>query len=122
MPPLVPVNKEEIEVLEEIPEMIGFTKSKYVFTDISFGISDKVSFNCNICSTHPLFPTFFIPLMFYQQKRLIVVREPSGVLRRALPDERRRMCELYFPRPGRSYLTPKMFQPENLKVLCFSHV
>lgn len=49
------------------------------------------------------------------------MREPNGVLRKAFPDERHRMCQLYFPRDGRSYKTPKMFEPENLNVsnLCF---
>lgn len=44
MPPLVPVNKVEVEVLDEVPEMIGFSFAKYVFTDVSYGISDNVSF------------------------------------------------------------------------------
>lgn len=43
MPPLVPVKKVEVEVLDEVPEMIGFSFAKYVFTDISYGIPDNVS-------------------------------------------------------------------------------
>lgn len=42
MPPMLPKNKGEIEVLEEDPQMIGFTRSNYVFTDISYNVSDRV--------------------------------------------------------------------------------
>ncbi|XKL61953.1 hypothetical protein PGB90_001786 [Kerria lacca] len=91
MPPLIPVNKGETEILEEVPEIIGFSKSKYVFTDITYNKTDR--------------------------QRHIVVREPNGVLRKALPFERHRMNEIYFPREGRSYQHPKMFQKENLTPL-----
>lgn len=43
MPPLIPVNKGETEILEEVPEIIGFSKSKYVFTDITYNKTDRVS-------------------------------------------------------------------------------
>lgn len=43
MPPMVPLNKQEIEIIDENVEMIGFTKSNYVFTDISYNVSDRVS-------------------------------------------------------------------------------
>lgn len=44
------------------------------------------------------------------QNRLIVVREPNGVLRRANHEERHRMNQIYFPVDGRFIHTPKMFE------------
>lgn len=89
MPPVVPVRKEIDVVISEDPELIGLSESKFIFTDISFGKSDRT--------------------------RTIVVRDPNGTLRRAYWSERRNANQTYFPRPGRQYKIPKMFQPEYLK-------
>ena len=43
------------------------------------------------------------------QSRTIVVREPSGLLRDALPGERGRMNRMYFARPHGDVELPKLF-------------
>lgn len=55
-------------------------------------------------------------LCFLFQERFIVVREPSGTLRKASWEERDRMIQVYFPKEGRRTLTPIIFKEENLKV------
>lgn len=45
MPPVVPIRKEIDVVLSKDPELIGLDTAKYVFTDISFGKTDRVR-NC----------------------------------------------------------------------------
>lgn len=42
MPPIVPLRTDLGQVLEVDKDIIGFDNSKFVFTDITFGISDKV--------------------------------------------------------------------------------
>jgi len=42
MPPIVPLRTDLGEVLEVNKDIIGFDSSKFVFTDITFGVSDKV--------------------------------------------------------------------------------
>lgn len=44
MPPIVPLRTDLGQVLEVDKDLIGFENSKLVFTDITFGISDKVIF------------------------------------------------------------------------------
>lgn len=44
MPPIVPLRTDLGQVLEVDKDLIGFESSKLVFTDITFGISDKVIF------------------------------------------------------------------------------
>lgn len=44
MPPIVPLRTDLGQVLEVDEDIIGFDNSKFVFTDITFGISDKVIF------------------------------------------------------------------------------
>ena len=46
----------------------------------------------------------------------MVVREPGGVLRFATPEERDRALQVYFPRPGKMYVMPKMFCEDQLEV------
>lgn len=43
MPPVVPIRKEIDVVISKDLELIGLSESKFVFTDISFGKSDRVS-------------------------------------------------------------------------------
>lgn len=52
-----------------------------------------------------------------RSKRLIVVREPDGVLRHATASERDRVNQVYFPLPGRTLWTPKMFEEQYLQSL-----
>lgn len=42
MPPIVPLRTDLGQVLEVNKDIIGFDSSKFVFTDITYGISDKV--------------------------------------------------------------------------------
>lgn len=89
MPPVVPVRKEIDYVFSNDVELQGYDTSKYLFTDISFGKTDRT--------------------------RRIVVREPDGTLRKAKWDERNRANHIYFTHPGHCMKVPQMFQPECLK-------
>ncbi|XP_011307836.1 28S ribosomal protein S22, mitochondrial [Fopius arisanus] len=89
MPPVVKEREPITEVLSKDPALQGFDESKYVFTDITYGVTDA--------------------------NRLIVVRDPDGKLRKADWDERFRMNHIYFPIEGREMFTPKMFQDEHLQ-------
>lgn len=44
MPPIVPLRTDLGQVLNVDNDIIGYDSSKFVFTDITFGISDKVIF------------------------------------------------------------------------------
>ncbi|KAL1116761.1 hypothetical protein AAG570_005233 [Ranatra chinensis] len=68
MPPLLPERKEINFVFVDDPKLVGLSESKFVFTDISFGTTDRT--------------------------RTIVVRDPDGKLRKATWDERARMNSL----------------------------
>ncbi|XP_006900411.1 PREDICTED: 28S ribosomal protein S22, mitochondrial-like [Elephantulus edwardii] len=91
MPPVleerVPIN----DVLAEDKILEGTEATKYVFTDISYRVPHR--------------------------ERFIVVREPSGTLRKATWEERDRMIQIYFPKEGRKVLTPIIFKEENLKTM-----
>ncbi|XP_007945700.1 28S ribosomal protein S22, mitochondrial [Orycteropus afer afer] len=91
MPPVleerVPIN----DVLAEDKILEGTETAKYVFTDISYNVPHR--------------------------ERFIVVREPSGTLRKASWEERDRMIQIYFPKEGRRILTPIIFKEENLKTM-----
>lgn len=43
MPPLVPIKEDVAEVLQDEPKLIGFDNAKYIFTDITYGVKEKVS-------------------------------------------------------------------------------
>nr|XP_012306518.1 28S ribosomal protein S22, mitochondrial isoform X1 [Aotus nancymaae] len=91
MPPVleerVPIN----DVLAEDKILEGTETTKYVFTDISYSIPHR--------------------------ERFIVVREPSGTLRKASWEERDRMIQIYFPKEGRKVLTPVIFKEENIRTM-----
>ncbi|XP_021570599.1 28S ribosomal protein S22, mitochondrial isoform X2 [Carlito syrichta] len=91
MPPVleerVPIN----DVLAEDKILEGTETAKYVFTDISYSIPHR--------------------------ERFIVVREPSGTLRKASWEERDRMIQIYFPKEGRRVLLPVIFKEENLRTM-----
>lgn len=91
MPPVLAVRKPVDRVLSYDPALQGLETSRFVFTDITFGVADS--------------------------KRLIVVREPDGTLRDADWDVRDRLNQIYFPRAGREVLCPKMFEDDYLKDL-----
>ncbi|KAL7305924.1 hypothetical protein TKK_0001400 [Trichogramma kaykai] len=89
MPPIVKVRKDNVKILKRDEELVGYSTHKFVFTDTTFGVSNK--------------------------KRIIVVREPNGDLRTANYEERDRLNQIYFPIAGREVYPPKMFQPEHLE-------
>ncbi|KAK4880344.1 hypothetical protein RN001_008490 [Aquatica leii] len=91
MPPVVQVRNVIDRVYINDPALKGLESTNTVFTDVTFGVKD--------------------------QDRLIVVREPNGVLRDANWDERDRMNQVYFPKPNRKLKVPKMFQDDYLQDL-----
>uniref|UniRef100_A0A3B1JFU9 Mitochondrial ribosomal protein S22 n=1 Tax=Astyanax mexicanus TaxID=7994 RepID=A0A3B1JFU9_ASTMX len=91
MPPVLPERKPIEEVLCEDKMLEGMDKAKYVFTDITYNIPHR--------------------------ERFIVVREPSGTLRKASWEERDRLLQVYFPKNERKLTPPPMFKEENLKVM-----
>lgn len=89
MPPVLKEREPVDEVLSRDPAILGYDTAKFIFTDITFGMSDR--------------------------KRVVVVREPDGTLRKASWEERERMNQIYNPRPGRKLHKPIMFEEEYLK-------
>eukprot|EP00092_Neocalanus_flemingeri_P038724 GFUD01042166.1.p1 GENE.GFUD01042166.1~~GFUD01042166.1.p1 ORF type:complete len:345 (-),score=48.84 GFUD01042166.1:57-1049(-) len=89
MPPVMEERTTATQVLEKDELLAGFDTSKYVFTDISFGISER--------------------------SRIIVVRETDGTLRTSNWDEQDRLNQTYFPREGRRHYVPTMFETDHLK-------
>ncbi|KAG8511443.1 LOW QUALITY PROTEIN: 28S ribosomal protein S22, mitochondrial, partial [Galemys pyrenaicus] len=91
MPPVLEERAPINDVLADDKILEGTETTKYVFTDISYSIPHR--------------------------ERFIVVREPSGTLRKASWEERDRMIQIYFPKEGRRVLTPIIFKEENLKTM-----
>ncbi|XP_046579990.1 28S ribosomal protein S22, mitochondrial-like [Haliotis rubra] len=91
MPPYMGMRQPITEVLTQDPDLEGLETSKLVFTDITFGVSDR--------------------------SRLIVVRDPNGTLRKASWEERDKINQIYNPREGRMLVMPQMFLDENLENL-----
>ncbi|KAI4895019.1 hypothetical protein NFI96_025007, partial [Prochilodus magdalenae] len=89
MPPVLPERKPIDDVLSEDKMLEGMDTAKYVFTDITYNIPHR--------------------------ERFIVVREPSGTLRKASWEERDRIIQVYFPKEGRKLTAPPIFKEENLK-------
>ena len=89
MTPVMEERSSTTRTLEEDPDMAGFDTSKYVFTDITFGVPDR--------------------------SRIIVVREQNGTLRTSNWEEQDRLNQIYFPTEGRRHYTPAMFEPDNLQ-------
>lgn len=69
--------------------MHSFSKSKYVITDITYGIDDS--------------------------DRTIVVRQTDGKLENADAKIRKRINQIYFPHQSRKIRVPRMFEAEHLK-------
>lgn len=91
MPPVMDQREEKGMVLEKDPLLVGLDISNYVFTDITYGVSDR--------------------------ERLVVVRDTDGTLRTANWDEQDRMNQVYYPREERKHYVLPMFEPENLAEL-----
>lgn len=90
MPPVVKKSVVTPRTISFDPALQGYDKSKFVFTDITYGMS-----NVN---------------------RMIVVRDTDGTLRDADDKERQRLNQIYFPLNGREIDTPKLFQKKYLTV------
>ncbi|XP_063378461.1 small ribosomal subunit protein mS22 [Cydia fagiglandana] len=86
MPPVVKIQQHIQDVLSEDPALIGYDKSKYIFTDISFGVANE--------------------------HRIIVQRLPDGTLQSCDHDVRKRLNQIYFPINGRTIREPLMFTDE----------
>lgn len=91
MPPVVKQRLDLSVPLCEDSALQSYDTVKYVFTDITYGLNDR--------------------------SRLIVIREPNGTLRHANWQERDKMLQIYFPKPGRELRIPKMFKDEYLQSL-----
>ncbi|KAI1309365.1 28S ribosomal protein S22, mitochondrial [Halotydeus destructor] len=89
MVPYMLAAEDNPQILEDVPELQGYETANLVFTDISGGANDR--------------------------NRLIVVREPSGILRRASREERHRMNQTFFPFEERYHEVPKMFGEKQLE-------
>lgn len=84
-----------LNILTKEPALTQFDASSYIFTDITYGISDK--------------------------HRSIVVRHPDGTLENAKSDVRKRMNTIYFPLGGRKLRTPRMFTDADCLKRCLDH-
>uniref|UniRef100_A0A8C5QD74 Mitochondrial ribosomal protein S22 n=1 Tax=Leptobrachium leishanense TaxID=445787 RepID=A0A8C5QD74_9ANUR len=91
MPPVLSVRQPINEVLADDEILRDIETAKYVFTDISYSTPHR--------------------------ERFIVVREPSGVLRKATWEERDRMIQVYFAREGRKLVPPPIFREENMQAM-----
>lgn len=89
MPPIVPIEKENIQVISKDPEIQGVLRSKMVFIDTSFNLKDR--------------------------ERAVLIRHPNGVLETADQLTRRRLIETYFPFKNRNIVPPRMFFGEHLE-------
>uniref|UniRef100_A0A673ZBG0 Mitochondrial ribosomal protein S22 n=1 Tax=Salmo trutta TaxID=8032 RepID=A0A673ZBG0_SALTR len=91
MPPVLLERKPINDVLSEDKILEGMDTARYVFTDITFNIPHR--------------------------ERFIVIREPTGTLRKASWEERDRILQVYFPKEGRRLTAPPVFKEENLKMV-----
>ena len=76
-------------VISHDPEILGHDTAKYMFVDRKLGVHNR--------------------------DRLMVTREPSGTLRHMTEEERERINQIYFPKPGRRIKPPVLFEIENLE-------
>uniref|UniRef100_A0AC35GP58 28S ribosomal protein S22, mitochondrial n=1 Tax=Panagrolaimus sp. PS1159 TaxID=55785 RepID=A0AC35GP58_9BILA len=87
--PIKEPRAETFQVLSKDSEIEGFDNSKLVFTDISQEETDV--------------------------DRTVVIREPDGTLRTALPEEHDRMNRVYYEQPNRPPFPPAVFKDPDLK-------
>ncbi|XP_062126504.1 small ribosomal subunit protein mS22 [Drosophila sulfurigaster albostrigata] len=92
MPPVVKIKEDTERIISKDPALKDFATTKYVFTDITFGLP--------------------------QSERKVVVRDVDGTLSYATLDITKRMNQLYFPLDGRKFYTPRMFSDEQLFQRC----
>uniref|UniRef100_A0A7E4WAL9 28S ribosomal protein S22, mitochondrial n=1 Tax=Panagrellus redivivus TaxID=6233 RepID=A0A7E4WAL9_PANRE len=87
--PVKEPREETFSILAKDPQLEGFDSCKYVFTDITFDATN--------------------------QDRTVVIREPDGTLRTALPEEHDRMNRVYYEQPNRPPVAPAVFKDPALK-------
>lgn len=92
--PLKEPRTEKFQVLSKDTEIEAFDNCKFVFTDITFDATNE--------------------------DRTVVIREPDGTLRTALPEEHDRMNRVYYEQPNRPPFPPAVFKDPDLKV-CSKH-
>ncbi|XP_002069911.2 28S ribosomal protein S22, mitochondrial [Drosophila willistoni] len=88
MPPIVKVKVDTERLISKDAALKDFASTKYVFTDITYGLP--------------------------QSERKVVVRESDGTLAYANLETVKRMNQLYFPLEGRKSYIPRMFTDEEL--------
>lgn len=54
MPPIVPLRTDLGQVLDVDRDLVGYSSSKFVFTDVTFGISDKVIYSVRLSIVLPI--------------------------------------------------------------------
>jgi small subunit ribosomal protein S22 len=91
MPPVMMVKKDENKIFSQDPALTGFSNSDWVFTDVTYGLTNE--------------------------ERLIVIRTPDGTLKEAPFEVKKRCWQIYFPMVNRSFNEPKMFEADNMKRL-----
>ncbi|XP_067617394.1 small ribosomal subunit protein mS22 [Eurosta solidaginis] len=89
MPPIVQLKKDEPQIISNDSALTGFSDTKYIFTDITYGLR--------------------------QSERKVVVRQTDGTLEYAPMEVTKRMRQLYFPLEGRKIRVPQMFKGEHLQ-------
>lgn len=91
MPPVVAIRQPIQRVLSRDPALQGLETSRFVFTDITFGLKNS--------------------------ERLIITREIDGTLKEADWETRDRMNQIYFPLNGKKLRTPLMFEDSYIEKL-----
>ncbi|KAH8292267.1 hypothetical protein KR054_007980 [Drosophila jambulina] len=94
MPPIVTIKRDEERIIAKDRALKDFADTKYVFTDITFGLR--------------------------QSERKVVVRETDGTLAYAPLETTKRMNQLYSPLEGRQSYVPRMFLLEELLAKCLA--
>lgn len=92
MPPIVKIKQDTERTISKDPALKDFATTKYVFTDITYGLRPS--------------------------ERKVVVRDVDGSLSYASLDTTKRVNQLYFPLDGRKFYTPHMFADEKLLQNC----
>lgn len=91
MPPVLEPNTEPPAVLARDDEIVGYTKFKIMFIDITPGHTNR--------------------------SRLMSVREPDGTLRYPTHNERSRLNHIFYPKESRTIDPPKLFEDKYLRAL-----
>lgn len=91
MPPVISPNTKEPTILSRDKDIVGYTKFKIMFIDITPGYSNR--------------------------NRLMSVREKDGTLREPTHEERSRLNHMFYPGGSKTIDAPKLFEEEHLSRL-----